>query len=184
MSITTRRLTYEDLIQLPADGNRYELIDGDLQVTPAPSRRHQRLAFRLTLLVGGLVEAEDLGELYFAPVDVRLSPHDVVQPDLIFITKARRGIFVENVVEGAPDLVIEILSPSTRINDEVRKARLYAAAGIPEYWIADALTERFSIYVLVDGTYREVPHQAGSVRSTVLPGLVIDVAALFDDLDE
>src|SRR5688572_1369617 len=102
MAIAHRPLTYDDLLQLPDDGYRYEIIDGELVVSPPPSRHHQKLAFRLALLVGNEVTNKNLGDVYFAPVDVKLGTHRVVQPDLLFIRLERRDIFVSDAVEGPP----------------------------------------------------------------------------------
>ena len=182
MSILARPLTYEDLAQMPADGNRYEVIDGELFVTAAPLKKHQKLSARLFDLFYDQQKA-GLGEAYFAPVDVRLSPHDIVQPDLIFIRRDRLDIYLPiGIVEGPPDLVVEILSPSTRSTDQVRKAAMYARGGVPEYWIADPDAPSLTVYALRDGQYQPVPAEPGTARSLVLPGLVVDLGALFVDL--
>lgn len=183
MSILTRPLTFADLCQMPNDGNRYEIIDGGLLVSPAPSQKHQRLSGRLHLVVGPHVETRGLGEVYYAPVDVRLGPNDIVQPDLLFIRRDRLDIYRDNPVEGPPDLVIEILSPANRSVDLVHKAALYARAGVRGYWIADPEEPSVRIFVLRDGRYEEILPENGFLRSTVLPDLVIDLAALFANLD-
>ncbi len=184
MSIMTRPLTYDDLCQIPDDGHRYEIIDGELLVSPSPARRHQKVAGRLHLLIGNLIEANGAGEVYFAPVDVRLTPHDVVQPDLLFIRADRRGIYqASGVVEGPPDLVVEILSPATRTVDQVRKAALYARAGVPEYWIVDPDGEELVPQRLVDGQYERISPVEGVFHSGVVPGLAVDALTLFAGLD-
>ncbi len=183
MSIVTRPLTYDDLAQMPADGNRYEVIDGELVVTPAPVKAHQKLLYRITRLIGDYVEERQLGEVYFAPVDVRFFMTDIVQPDLLFIRRDRLGIYESgSIVEGAPDLVIEVLSPSTRMVDLVPKAALYARGGVSEYWVADPDEHSLVVYVLREGRYEPVPAEAGKVRSFALPGLVVDLGALFASL--
>jgi len=106
------KLTYEDLVALPDDGMRHELIDGEHYVTAAPFLSHQRLAFLLTLRVGGFVETNRLGLFFFAPADVLLSAYDVVQPDMFFISSERAAIAGSKNVQGAPDLVIEGLESS------------------------------------------------------------------------
>ena len=106
----------------------------------------------------------------------------MVQPDLLFIRRERRGVFSSDAVEGPPDLVIEILSPSTHAYDEGHKAKLFAEAGVPEFWLADPFAGTLRVFVLIDGAYHEVPHEHSVVRSVVLPGLAVDVAALFADL--
>ena len=146
MSILTRPLTYDDLVQMPEDGNRYEIIGGELVVSPAPIPLHQRVSKRAFLLLHGFVEAQGLGEVFFAPLDVQLGEHDIVEPDLVFIARERLGIVERTRVIGVPDLLVEILSPSTRARDEVLKARLYAEAGVREYWIVDPDERTLRLY--------------------------------------
>lgn len=132
-----RKLTYEDYAQIPDDGKRHEILDGEHYVSPAPTVDHQRLGGRLYLKLGTFVNAYHLGEVFYAPTDVVLSPHDIVQPDLLFISTARRGIMTEPNVQGAPDLAVEILSDSTRRRDETLKLQRYEQLGVLEYWIVD-----------------------------------------------
>ena len=182
MSVSIRPLTYEDLVQIPEDGKRYEVIGGELVVTPAPVKKHQKLSKRLADV---LYEQEKagLGEMYYARVDVRLSTNGIVQPDLLFIRRERLGIYLPSgLVEGAPDIVVEILSPSPRGVDLVRKAALYAREGVPEYWVADPDAPALTIYALREGRYEPVPAEPGTARSPVLPDLVVDLEALFADL--
>lgn len=184
MSILTRPLTYDDLCQMPDHGHRYEIIDGELLVSSSPARRHQKLAFRLALLLGNLVEANGTGEVYFAPVDLRLTPHEVVQPDLLFIRADRLDIYhARGIVEGPPDLVIEILSPTNRMVDQVRKAALYARSGVPEYWIVDPDGIDLIVQRLVNGQYERIASVADVVHSEVLPGLTVDSSKRFKNLD-
>jgi len=183
MSVALRPLTYEDLVQIPEDGKRYEIIGGELVVTAAPVKKHQKLSYRLSRVIGDHVDERRLGELYYAPVDVRLSTNGIVQPDLLFIRRDRLDIYLPSgLVEGAPDLVVEILSPSTRGVDLVRKAALYAREGVPEYWVADPDAPALTVYALREGRYEPVPAEPGTARSLVLPDLVVDLEALFADL--
>ncbi len=182
MSIRTRPLTYDDLVQMPEDGNRYEIIGGELVVTPAPIPVHQRVLKPVFRLIDGFVEARGLGEVFFAPLDVQLGEHDIVEPDLIFIARERLGIVERTRVIGVPDLLVEILSPSTRTRDEALKARLYAEAGVREYWIADPDERTLRVYALEGGRYVPIPPDPEGVCSRVLPGLVVDAAALFVDV--
>lgn len=182
MSVLTRPLTYDDLVQMPADGNRYEIIDGKLFVTASPMKKHQQLSKRLFLVLHDQQEA-GLGEVYFAPVDVRLATNGIVQPDLLFIRRDRLHIYLPSgLVKGAPDRVVEILSPTTRSVDLTRKADLYAREGVPGYWIADPDTTALTVYALRDGAYEPVATEPGTVRSLVLPELVVDRDVLFADL--
>lgn len=179
MSVQTRPLTADDLDHFPDDGKRREIIAGELFVSPAPSIKHQELAGHLYYLLHQAVILTGWGKVYFAPVDVRFSTHDQVQPDLLVIRRERLEIGRGNTVHGAPDLVVEILSPSNRNYDEVEKARLYAEAGVPEYWIMDPMAHVCQMLTLVDGRYDPVTPDGGLLRSNVVPGLVVDPATLF-----
>src|SRR5436305_12018508 len=106
---STKKLTYEDYLLLPDDGHRYEIIDGELFVTPSPNEKHQTAAYNLVLLIGNYLAKHKMGRLLFAPFDVVFSDYDVVQPDLLFIRRERKGILTKKNVQGAPDLAIEIL---------------------------------------------------------------------------
>jgi Uma2 family endonuclease len=185
MSVLIRPLTYEELDQFPNDGKRREIIGGVLHVAAAPLIVHQRILRRLTILFDAAVEATQAGEVLFAPVDVRFGRHDQVQPDLIFIRAERSHIYQENAVLGAPDVIVEILSPSTRAYDEQEKAELYARNGVPEYWIVDAITPALRPQRLVDGVYVPIEPQAdGTFRSIVIPNLVVDPVKLFAGFDQ
>lgn len=131
------RLTYADYCRMPS-GERYELVEGDLRkMTPAPSVFHQKVSGRIEKALRHWVENRDLGEVYDAPIDVVLSEHNVVQPDILYVSLERLGIIKEACIRGAPDLVIEILSPSTAELDQVTKRRIYGRYGVREFWIVD-----------------------------------------------
>jgi Uma2 family endonuclease len=130
-----RKLTYGDYAQIPDDGRRHEIIDGEHHVSPSPNADHQDLSGNLHALLHAFVRKHKLGKLYSAPFDVLLSPHDIVQPDILFISTAHRAILTKANVKGAPDLVIEILSRSTRHLDETLKRQRYEQLGVQEYWI-------------------------------------------------
>jgi len=134
------RLTYEDYRQLPA-GLRYELVEGDLRMMSSPGTRHQEISKRLLGLFLEQIEKKGLGKVYQAPYDVILSEHNVVQPDLLFVSRDRLGIITPENVQGAPDLVVEILSESTQRWDRETKRRIYARYGVREMWIVDPAAE-------------------------------------------
>ena len=134
MLATAVKLTYDDYADAP-DDERYELIDGELIMAPAPYLAHQGIIVRLTKLLPS--EESGLGFLFVAPADVVLSPHDVVQPDLLFVAAERADIITAANVQGAPDLVVEILSPSTAQRDWTQKRELYARHGVKEMWLID-----------------------------------------------
>jgi Uma2 family endonuclease len=132
------RLTYDDFLLFPDDGQRHELIGGEHYVTPSPSRRHQQLLGRLHLAVANHLRAHPaLGEVYFAPFDVVFSRWDVVEPDLIFVAGDQLDILTDKNIVGAPALVVEIASPSTRRRDQQLKRQLFEAQGVREYWMVE-----------------------------------------------
>ena len=182
MVAEARPLTPEDLVDIPDDGQRYEIIGGELIVSPAPIPEHQELLGRLYLLFTAFVNAHQLGRVLFAPLDVLLSAHDLVQPDLIFIASERREIIRRTRVEGPPDLVLEVLSPSTRQTDQVRKAALYATAGVREYWLVDPGARTITVLARHGQRFAPLPQPTGVARSGILNGLEIEVAPLFADL--
>jgi Uma2 family endonuclease len=140
------RLTYEDFCLLPNDGKRREIIEGDLFVTPAPRRLHQRVVTRLSRFLSGFVEDNQLGEAYVSPFDVVLSLFDVVEPDLVYFSNARQSVLTEMNAQGAPDLVVEVLSEGTEKRDRTIKLKLYGKFGVDEYWIIDSEGPSAEIY--------------------------------------
>ncbi len=150
--IEKKKYTYEDYLKTHED-ERYELIEGALLMTPAPVPRHQRISGRLEFELRKFVTANDLGEVFDAPCDVHLDDANVVQPDILFISKERLNIIGEKNIQGAPDFVIEIISESTAYRDFVQKKRLYAKFGIREYWIVLPVEESIEVYILKDNTY-------------------------------
>ncbi len=137
--------TYEDYCNFPED-ERYEIIDGELIVVAAPLRVHQGTSRNISTPLDTFVKANQLGEMYYAPIDVILSNINVVQPDILFVSRERSHILADEGIKGAPDLVIEVLSPSTARLDKVRKRELYARFGVKEYWQVD--TDDLSVEVL------------------------------------
>jgi Uma2 family endonuclease len=176
------KLTYDDYLLFPEDGKRHELIDGEHFVTPAPHTRHQRILLRLVYEMETFLRRQPLGTLLIAPADVVFSTLDVVQPDLLFVSAARSEI-VDAFVAGAPNLAVEILSPSTRRHDEVTKRDLYDRAGVPEYWLLDPEAETVKVWLREGerfGRPRLLSLRDNDVLgSEQLPGLAIPVGALF-----
>ncbi|MCI0620960.1 MAG: Uma2 family endonuclease [Acidobacteria bacterium] len=172
--------TYEDYCVLPQDFNRHEIIEGDHVVTPSPTSRHQKALTRLLFVLDSHIQAHSLGELIVAPIDVLLAPTSVVQPDLLFIARERLSIIGEANIQGAPDLVVEVLSPSTEALDRGAKMALYAKYGVPHYWILDASRLRLEIYELEDEEYRLTGQfsEKQQAVSALFPGLVIPVDRL------
>jgi Uma2 family endonuclease len=171
--------TYEDLASLPDDGLRRELLGGELIVTPAPRLRHQDIVLRIAVALAQHLDAHSGGRVFIAPVDVVLSEHDVVEPDVVFVADAQLQMLGERNVRGAPALIVEVLS-DPRI-DRVRKRDLYARYGVLEYWIADPDADRVEVHRLAHGRYPkpEIYEPGDCLTYGSLPGLAIDVAALF-----
>ena len=163
------------------DEPRCELIYGHFYLSASPVPIHQYLVLRLGLLLGNV--AEQTGGLALtAPMDVHLAPHSVVQPDLLYVSRARSEI-VRNWIEGAPDLVVEILSPSTASRDQVHKLNLYAEAGVREYWIVDP-AGRHIAFLVSDGTAFTVhPPESGRWQSPVVPELEVDIDGLWAEVE-
>ena len=178
---TAVRLTYEDYANMP-DDERYELIDGELIMTAAPNEPHQEISMFLGWQFIPAVR-RGLGRVYAAPFDVVLSDHDVVQPDLLFVLKENEHIITRANVQGAPDLVVEILSPSTSRRDWNEKRDLYAKYGVGELWIADPDERVFWVMALRDGEY-EVVGKYGDTQtfsSPTLAGVAIDLREVFGE---
>jgi Uma2 family endonuclease len=177
------KFTYDDLVLWPDDGKRHELIDGDHYVTPSPMLRHQDVAGQLYFHITAFLRDHPLGRVYIAPTDVVLSPKNVVVPDLLFVTRERQLILTPKNLQGAPDLVLEVLSDSTRRTDEMVKRKLYERFGVVEYWVADPVVDRFRIYRSEDGTFArpvELSAEAGdSLTTPLLPGLSIPLTEIF-----
>lgn len=183
VALGSTKLTYDDLALFPDDGMRHELVDGEHFMTPAPGTGHQWVAQNLNRLLDAFVRQGGLGRVYFAPVDVVFTPHDVVEPDLLFVSQARLGVITPANVQGAPDLVVEILSPASRRHDEVRKLALYDRAGVLEYWLVDAEAETVKAFRRRDG-YFDRPELLGArngdvLHTPLLPGLDIPLRAIF-----
>ena len=148
------KFTYEDYKHTP-DDKRYELLDGELIMAPAPNLGHQRIDARLGSRMVLFVERQGLGEVFFAPCDVVLSDTDVVQPDLLFVSREREHILLgDDNVQGAPDLVVEILSPSTAGRDRTVKSALYARHGVKEYWLADPEAKTITVMLLGEAGFK------------------------------
>lgn len=181
------RLSYEDLLALPDDGLRHELIDGEHFVTPAPRSAHQLISGNLyQTLRNHLRDTAErpAGVVLYAPFDVVFTPHDVVEPDLVYFTAERfRQVVTDLNAQGPPNLAIEIMSPSTRRRDEVLKRRLYERMGVGEYWIVDPESAEIKVHRLAGGSYQltELSRDAHDVLETpLLPALRLPLSAVFE----
>lgn len=179
----TPRLTYNDYVLFADDGMRHEIVAGEHLVTTAPLVRHQKLVVRLTLLLGRFIEEHRLGHLLVAPTDVVLSLYDVVQPDLLFISNDRAFILQEKNVQGAPDLIIEILSEATRgLDTGAKHHTTYEHFGVQEYWLVDPHRQSVEVWTRTGESFCSKPtdsEKEDSLTTPLLPGLEIIVAEIF-----
>ncbi len=141
-------LTYKEYEALPADGRRYEIHEGELSVTAAPSPQHQIISRNLFLILHAHVTAKGIGEVLYAPLDVILTDSSIVQPDIVYLDVERLTAISERGIEGSPTLVIEILSPSTTLIDRATKHQLYARYGVPFFWLVDPESRSIEAFVL------------------------------------
>lgn len=146
--------TYEDYLDLPDDGTRYEIIWGELYMTPAPNVDHQMSSGELEFALRNFVKKHNLGVVLDAPCDVILEPGGTpVEPDIFFISQERNHLITPKNVQGAPDLIVEILSPSNPEHDRERKFRLYEQSGVSEYWLVDIEAGTIEVFVRREGGY-------------------------------
>ena len=177
------RLTVRDYLSIPEDDeNRYELIDGDLYMAAAPSWEHQDSVLGLASELRGFVRANGLGRVAIAPLDVFLSDEDVFQPDIIFVSVERLDIIHSDGVHGAPDLVVEVLSPGTERRDKTLKRERYAMFDVKEYWQADPIAKTIVVLRARDGAFECVGEfvEGMTLATPLLPGLRVDVSEVFD----
>jgi Uma2 family endonuclease len=180
--MTTRvRLTYEDYAALPDDGRRYELHEGELSVTPSPGLSHQEILGNVFAILRSHVNATGLGKVFVAPVDCILENVTIVQPDIVFVETARHSIMSERGIEGAPTLVVEVISPSSGGIDRRRKRQLYARYAVPCYWIVDPPARRIEAYQLAQDGYRDAGLLFGTVMVSLppFPDLILDPRAIW-----
>jgi Uma2 family endonuclease len=177
------KLTYRDFLKFPDDGKRHELIDGVHYVTPSPASGHQRVVGNLYFLIRLHLEQHGGGEVFLSPFDVLFTMSDIVVPDLLFVSDARKHVVTEQHVEGAPDLVVEVRSPSTRRRDESAKLKLYDRSDVTEYWVIDPVAALVRVYRRRKGRLslaEELTSEAvTALASPLLPGCSLPLARIF-----
>jgi Uma2 family endonuclease len=178
------KLTYDDFVLFPDDGLRHELIDGEHYVTPAPNSKHQKVVLKLGARILGWVEQHRTGEVFVAPFDVVFTQIDVVEPDVMFMSSERAAAILKSAnVQGVPELVVEVGSPSTRRRDETVKRGLYERAGVSEYWVVDPEPDVIRVYRRDGerfGPPFELSTKAGDQLTTpLLPGLELSLSDIF-----
>jgi Uma2 family endonuclease len=174
------KLTYADYVLFPDDGLRHEIIDGEHYVTPSPATRHQRIAGNLYYFIRDYLETHPIGEVFIAPFDVLLSNFDIVVPDLVYVSHERAHLITSKNLQGAADLVIEILSPSTRRRDERLKRELYERVGVVEYWLIDPERDAIDVFRRVDATFQKpVEYARDQILTTgLLAGIALPVSRI------
>ncbi len=175
------RLTYEDFCALPDDGKRYEILDGDLYMSPSPRTLHQRATGLLYRILSEHVETHGLGEVFIAPFDVVLSKNDIVEPDVIFVSTARRPIITDDNIRGVPDLLVEVVSPTRPAMDTRDKRHVYERCRVPFYWIVDPDERRVTELRLTGDHYETASEPRGSDSFTpqLFPDLTIELERLW-----
>jgi Uma2 family endonuclease len=173
-------LTYEDYAKT-SDDERWELLDGELVMVPSPNIPHQRVATDLISLLNLFVSERDLGSVYAAPTDVVLSDTNVVQPDILFVSREREHIITHANIQGAPDLAVEIRSPSTADRDLTVKRRLYSEHGVREYWLVDPDSMTVTVLLLGERGYEEtgIYRSGQSFDSTTVEGFSVSLDDIF-----
>jgi Uma2 family endonuclease len=183
MATTGRKLSYEEFQELPRDGSkRFELIEGEVFMTPSPNTKHQRVVGRLFRTLSDFVEKNDLGEVFIAPYDIVFSTWTALEPDLLFIRKERASIVTEANVQGTPDLVIEVLSPSNKAYDRQTKLLAYEKGGVPELWYFDPEGRTAEILRLgSEGRYVLAARLSGddAIVTKILTGLPLTLGEVF-----
>jgi len=172
-----KRWTYEEYSKL-GDDQRYEVVKGNLLMAPAPDIWHQDWLSELHILIKSFVRTRHLGRTFIAPVDVVFDSENIVQPDLVFVGSGNLNIIQRRAIFGTPDLLVELVSPSTVRRDRYDKKDLYARFGVKEYWIGDAANRSLEILTLKEGRYElhGAAEEKGKLASLVLPGLEFDLA--------
>ena len=176
-----KKYTYQDYFNLPDDGKRYELINGELVMTPAPNTMHQNIIVKLIYEIERFLQQQKIGKLLCAPTDVRFSDTNILQPDIIFIPNGRSGIIKENMIDGPPDLIIEILSPATAYYDLLEKKEIYEQSGVKEYWIVDPKKLRIDVYRNIGQRFElnQRIESAGIAKSLVIEGFEVSLENIF-----
>ena len=174
-------ITYHDYVLLPQDRNRYEVLDGELYMTPSPTYLHQWVVMALAAALHDHASQHGLGAVLTAPIDVVLSETTIVQPDILFIGAARVPAATAKNITTVPELIVEVVFPSSAEQDRVDKMRAYARHGVPHYWIADPDAKVLEMYALSGGDYALAAEFRGDVTgsSPLFPGLAIPLARLW-----
>lgn len=163
-----------------SEGPPQQLIKGEIIMTPSPTPMHQNISIELAVLLRNYVKNNNLGYILTAPLDVFLTEKDVFQPDIIFISNDKKEM-IKNKIKGAPELVVEILSPSNAYYDLSHKKNIYEETGVKEFWVVDPVEKTVEIFENVNGTFITISKAKtkGVINSKILPGLKVEIEKLF-----
>jgi len=177
----TKKYNYQDYLNLPDDGKRYEVINGELIMVAAPNTIHQNIIIKIIYEIEGYLRKQKMGKIFCAPTDIKFNDTNVVQPDILFISQDRLNIITENNIVGAPDLIMEILSPGTAYYDLLEKKELYEQCGVKEYWIVDPKKQRVDIYINVGQQFdlNQRVELEGVLKSSVMKGFEVKIENIF-----
>src|SRR3990167_3894301 len=180
-NVTEKKYTYADYL-LTEDEKRYEIYEGELIMVPAPNTKHQRISWEIEFIMGKFVKENNLGTILDAPTDVVLAEDVIVQPDILFISKERLDIIKEAAVMGCPDLVVEIVSPSSASYDTIDKRNIYEEYGVKEYWLVFPQEKVIEVLTLGNNIYREFckAKKTGGVRSKIIDGMTVELKDVFE----
>jgi Uma2 family endonuclease len=175
-----KKMTYADYLKID-DNNRYEILEGELKIVPAPTTEHQSISRNIEFLIWDFVKEKGLGVVFDAPIDVRLDDDIVLQPDIVFIKEENRSIIEKKAIKGTPNLVIEIVSPSSTFCDTVEKKEIYRRYGVMEYWLVFPDEKVIEVFCLEKEEYIEHCRAKKSdvVQSRILTGLKIETKDAF-----
>ena len=173
--------TYEAYAALTADGECYEIVQGVLVMSPSPEFIHQKFVTRLTMYLGQTIILNHLGEVITSPFDVVLAPQEVYQPDIVVLLNKHLERLQKQCVMGAPDLVVEVISPSSKLYDRVNKHMVYEKAGIPEYWLVNPRQQIIELFALEGGKYYSLGIFSGeqTLPSRIVPEMAMPVSSFF-----
>ena len=180
MQTEVKKYMYDDYVNLP-EGSAYQLINGELIMSPAPNLYHQKILNNILILLNNFNSKINFGDIYPSPVDVYFEEYETYQPDIVFVSKERSQILKETKIEGAPDLVIEILSESSAYYDLKHKKNIYEKYGVKEYWIVDPIDKSVEIYENKKEKFDLIEQKKsnGTIKSKILNGLKISIEEIF-----
>ena len=180
-ALLTKRLTYSDYVQLtPPDSGQYQLIQGELVTMTSPNTRHQSIILNISYHLQSFLHKNGLGKLFLSPMDVVMGEGEVYQPDILFILESNQKIIEDTKINGIPDMIVEVLSPSNAYYDLVVKKKIYEQCGVKEYWIVDPLQNTLDLYVLHNNKFEHKIQieKKGKIPSEIFPGLDLDLETI------